>query len=101
MRLVLLIDFAVIIATMALFVLASADYTILGDALDPYLIALYAFAWAGVPGAVLAMWAAVSFWRSGSISRWARVHHSLIAVSCLMMAWFFVVFRVAGTSLNY
>jgi CubicO group peptidase (beta-lactamase class C family) len=100
-RLVLLVDVAVFIATAALFVLANADYTLLGDALDPFLIMLYAFAWAGVLGAALAAWAAISFWRSASGSRWARVHHSLLAASCLMLAWFFVVFRMAGTSLNY
>jgi CubicO group peptidase (beta-lactamase class C family) len=100
-RLVLLVDMAVVIAALLLFGLGSADYTILGDALDPFLIVLYAFAWAGALGAVLALWAAISFWRSASISRWSRVHHSLMAMSCLMMAWFFVVFRIAGTSLNY
>jgi CubicO group peptidase (beta-lactamase class C family) len=100
-RLVLLIDVAVFIATALLFALANANYTLMGEALDPALIALFAFAWAGVLGAALAAWAAISFWRSGGISRWSRVHHSLIAVSCVMMAWFFVVFRVAGTSLNY
>ena len=100
-RLVVLVDAAVVFATLLIFALGSADYAILGDALDPFLIALYAFAWAGVVGAVLALWAAISLWRSASISRWSRLHHSLIAMSCLMMAWFFVVFRVAGTSLNY
>ncbi len=34
-------------------------------------------------------------------SRWSRVHHTLLAASCLMMAWFFVVFRIAGTTLNF
>ena len=100
-RLVLLIDVGVFIATAAVFALASADYTLLGDALDPYVMALFAFAWAGVLGAALAAWAAISFWRNGTGSRWSRVHHSLLAVSCLMLAWFFVVFHVAGTSLNY
>jgi CubicO group peptidase (beta-lactamase class C family) len=100
-RLVLLVNVAVFSATAALFVLANADYTLLGDALDPFLIMLYAFAWAGVLGAALAAWAAISFWRSVSGSRWARVNHSLLAASCLMLAWFFVVFHIAGTSLNY
>ena len=100
-RLVLLIDVAVIIAAAALFAFASADYTILGAALDPYLMALYASAWAGVLGAGLAAWAALSFWRRKIGGRWSRIHHSLLATSCLMLAWFFVVFRVAGTSLNY
>jgi CubicO group peptidase (beta-lactamase class C family) len=100
-RLVLLIDTAVILATILIFALGSADYAILGDALDPYLIALYAFAWAGVLGAVLALWAAISFWRRKIGGRWSRIHHSLIALGCLILAWFFVVFHIAGTSLNY
>ena len=50
-RLVLLVDATVIAATTALYTLATRDPTILGDALDPLLVALYGFAWLGVVGA--------------------------------------------------
>src|SRR5262249_1910689 len=50
---------------------------------------LYAFAWLGVCGAILTVWAASLFWRTGVGSRWSRIHHSLIAASSVMIAWFF------------
>ena len=100
-RLVLLVDAAVIVVMLVLFFKGSLDFTILSDALDPVVLALYALAWLGVGGAVLALWAAIRFWLNGAGSRWSRVHHTLIAASTVMLAWFFVVFRIAGTTLNY
>jgi hypothetical protein len=64
-------------------------------------LALYALAWLGVFGAVPTLWAAIRFWRQGAGSRWSRIHHTLIAASTVMLAWFFVIFRIAGTTLNY
>lgn len=100
-RLVLLVDAAAIVAFAVLFIMGSIDLTLLNDALDPLLLALYALAWLGVFGAILALWAAARFWRQGIGSRWSRVHHALIAASCVMMAWFFLTFHIAGTTLNY
>ncbi len=100
-RLVLLVDAAAIAGAVALFIIGSTDLTMLNDALDPLLVVLYALAWLGVFGAILALWAATRFWRNGSGSRWSRIHHSLIAASCVMIAWFFVTFRIAGTTLTY
>ena len=99
-RLVLLIDTIVIGATATLFVMSS-DYTIFNATLDPLLVGLYALAWLGVFGALLTLWAATSFWRNSVGSRWSRVHYSLVAASSVMIAWFFVTFRIAGTTLNY
>jgi len=100
-RLVLLVDAAVIVASAVLFIMGMTDLTRFNDAEDPLLLALYAFAWLGVSGAVLALWAATRFWRNGVGSRWSRIHHCLIAASSVTIAWFFVVFRIAGTSLIY
>ena len=50
-RLVMLVDVAVIGAVAVLFA-KSSDYTIFNDALDPWLLALYALAWLGVFGAL-------------------------------------------------
>jgi hypothetical protein len=99
-RLVLLVDAVVIAATAVLFG-ASADLTIFNEALDPLLLLLYAFAWLGVFGAILTLWVAALFWRKGVGSRWSRIHHTLIAVSCVMLAWFFLTFHIAGTTLTY
>jgi hypothetical protein len=100
-RLVLLLDIIVVLAVITLYSLAIANLTILNDAQDPKLIALYIAAWIGVLGAIAVVWTAVRFWRSGVGSRWARIHHALLAASSVMIAWFFVVFRIAGTTLNY
>jgi hypothetical protein len=100
-RLVLLVDAAAIVASAVVFFMGSMDLTKLNDALDPLLIALYALAWTGVFGAILTLWATILFWRNGVGSRWSRVHHSLIAASCLMLAWFFLTFHIAGTTLSY
>jgi CubicO group peptidase (beta-lactamase class C family) len=100
-RLVLLVDAAAIVATAVLFIKGSMDLTMLNEALDPLLLALYALAWLGVFGAIPALWAAAGFWRNGVGSRWSRVHHSLIAASCAMIAWFFLTFHIAGTTLSY
>jgi CubicO group peptidase (beta-lactamase class C family) len=99
-RTVLLVDAAVIGGSAVLFA-KSSDATIFNDALDPWLLVLYALAWLGVFGAVLTLWAAVRFWRRRTGSRWSRVHHALIAASSVMLAWFFLTFHFAGTTLNY
>jgi len=99
-RLVLLVDTIVIVAAAALFIVRS-DLTIFNDALDPLIVGFYALAWLGSFGALLTLWAAISFWRNGVGSRWSRVDHSLIAASSLMIAWFFVTFGIAGTTLIY
>jgi CubicO group peptidase (beta-lactamase class C family) len=100
-RLVLLVDAAAIAVSAVLFIIGSTDLTMLNDALDPPLIALYALAWTGVFGAILTLWAAIQFWRDGVGSRWSRVHHSLMAASSVMLAWFFLTFHIAGTTLTY
>jgi len=100
-RLVLLIDLIAILTATAIFALGTADLTMLSERLDPVMLALYIAAWIGVVGAIPALWAAARFWRNGVGSRWARIHHTLLAASSVMMAWFFVVFRLAGTTLNY
>lgn len=100
-RFVLLIDLIAILGAAVLFGLATADLTLLTEKLDPAILALYVAAWIGVVGTIAVVWAAVQFWRNGVGSRWVRIHHTLLAASSVMIAWFFVVFRIAGTTLNY
>jgi hypothetical protein len=97
----LFIDVVVIIAAAVLLSMRFIDPRILDDALDPLLVVLYSLAWLGVFGAILTVWAATLFWRKGVGSRWSRIYHSLIAASSVMIAWFFVTFHIAGTTLNY
>jgi hypothetical protein len=81
--------------------MGTIDPRILNDSLDPLLLALYALAWIGVLGAIPTVSAAALFWRKGVGSRWSRIHHSLLAASSVMMAWFFLTFRIAGLTLTY
>jgi CubicO group peptidase (beta-lactamase class C family) len=98
-RLVVFANAAAVAAVAA--VLGLADLTIFNQALDPVLLTIYAVAWLGVFGAALTVWFAALFWRKGTGSRWSRIHHTLIAASSVMLAWFFVTFHIAGTTLNY
>jgi CubicO group peptidase (beta-lactamase class C family) len=100
-RLVLFVDAAVIVVLGILVLEGGRDLTVFNDSLDPLLLLIYALAWLGVFGAALAVWSAAVFWRMGAGSRWSRIHHTLIAASSVMLAWFFLTFHIAGTTLNY
>lgn len=100
-RLVLLVDATVVVATAVLLIVSGKDPTIVNDALDPLVLGLYTLAWLGAVGAILTLWAATHFWINRVGSPWSRVHHSLIAASSVMIAWFFLTFHIAGTTLNY
>jgi CubicO group peptidase (beta-lactamase class C family) len=79
----------------------AADITRFNSKLDPALVALYVFAWLGSAGAALAMWVALRFWRERVGTHWARIHHTLLAASAAVLAWFFVTWHIAGTTLSY
>jgi CubicO group peptidase (beta-lactamase class C family) len=100
-RLVLLVDTAVIVAAAAIFVMRFVDLSIFNDPLDRLLLVFYGLAWLGVFGAVLTLWAATRFWRNHVGGQWSRIHHSLIAASSVMIAWFFLTLHLAGTTLTY
>jgi CubicO group peptidase (beta-lactamase class C family) len=100
-RLILLLQLAVIVIVCAIFVAATLNPTILNDALDPALIALYACAWLSVFGSFIALWIAWQFLRKRVGGRWARLHHYLMAASTITVAWFFLNWHIAGTTLNY
>lgn len=100
-RLVLIVDLAAIVATAALFMMSLRDLTVLNEALDPLMLTVYALAWLGVLGAIFTVWVAALSWRKGVGHPWSRIHHSLIAVSSVMIAWFFLTFHIAGTTLTY
>ena len=100
-RLVLLADAAVVVAASVLFIRGSINPTIFNDPLDHALVVLYALAWMGVIGAMACLSVAILFWRNGVGSRWSRIHHSLIAASTVVIAWLFLTFHIAGTTLIY
>jgi hypothetical protein len=97
-RVVLILQLLVIAAAATLFVAGTANLTILSDTLDPALIVLYACAWLGGFGM---LWVSWQFWWKRIGGLWTRIHHTLIAASALTLAWFFLTWHIAGTTLNY
>jgi CubicO group peptidase (beta-lactamase class C family) len=100
-RLVLILQLLALVAVVVLFVAGTANPTILSDALDPALVVLYGCAWLGGLGGFGTLWIAWQFWRKRIGGRWTRLHHTLIAVSAVTLAWFFLSWHIAGTTLNY
>jgi hypothetical protein len=100
-RLVAALQVGLLIAVVALYVAANADITMLGDDFDPVLVVMSIGAWLATLGSLLAIWIAWRFWRRRAGTLWTRLHHTLLAVSALAMAWFFVAWHIAATSLNY
>ena len=100
-RLVLILQLLVIVAATGLFVAGTANLTILSNALEPAVLALYTGAWLSVLGGFGTLWVASQFWRKRIGGWWARFHHTLIAASTLTLAWFFLNWHIAGTTLNY
>jgi len=97
-RLILCLDLAVAIAVT---LLLRADWDkrqIFIDALDPWLVALYAAAWLGVLATPLVVWIA---WRQWDTGLWTRLQYALIVPAMLVAAWIALLWRVAGTTLNY
>lgn len=98
-RLILLADAAAVAITAAL--LSERDFTLFDEALDPVLLVLYVLPWIGVLGAPCIAWTAARLWGDADAGLWARLHRAGLAASALMIAWAFVTFRIAGTTLNY
>src|SRR5262249_44443148 len=80
-HLAFVLEFAVALATTAVFVGAAFDLTILGDRLDPALIALYAVAWLAVVASIFALWRVWQMWRTGAGGPWTRLHHTFQTVA--------------------
>ncbi|WP_400771176.1 serine hydrolase domain-containing protein [Methylosinus sporium] len=98
-RSALLVDLLVVGALIMLAV--RNDASLLNDSFDPALIAIYVLAWLGVVGAAFAVFVAVDFWRRRVGGRWTRLHQSGLAASGLIIAYVFLIFHIAGTTLNY
>jgi hypothetical protein len=100
-RLILCVDLGV---AAAVIFLVRADWDqqqIFVDALDPWLLALYAAAWFGVLTMPVVIWIAYHSWRQSSVNLSAPLHHTIVAMAMLTAAWFAVAWHIAGTTLNY
>jgi hypothetical protein len=98
-RSALLVDLLVVGALTMLAV--RNDASLLNNSFDPALIAIYVLAWLGVLGAAFAVFIAVDFWRRRVGGNWTRLHQSGLAASGLVIAYVFLIFHIAGTTLNY
>jgi CubicO group peptidase (beta-lactamase class C family) len=72
-----------------------------GDQDNPRLILLYLLGWLAVAAAPVALAIAAGFWWRRQGSRWSRVQHSLQALAVTLLAYFFVVWHIAGTTLRF
>jgi hypothetical protein len=62
---------------------------------------IYALGWLGVLGSTSVVWIAWRLWRDGGATRWGRIYNSALAASAVVLAWFALTWRIAGTTLNY
>jgi CubicO group peptidase (beta-lactamase class C family) len=100
-RVALALQVATVAAALALHVASRRDMTLLSAAFDPFVVGLYALAWLGVAGSVPCAAVAGWFWQARAGSRAARLHHTAAALAALVLAWFFITWHLAGTTLVY
>jgi CubicO group peptidase (beta-lactamase class C family) len=100
-RFILAVDL-ISLASMGLMAgIATQDLTRLNASLDPWLTLNYVLASLGVLATPIVVWIAWRFWRDGVGTQWGRIHHTALAASAVVFAWFVITWRIAGTTLNY
>ncbi len=77
------------------------DVSKLDGRLDSAFGGIYAGAWLSVLGAMIAVAIAFQFLRKSVGSRWMRIQHTVLAATTVVLAWFFVTYNIAGTTLKY
>jgi len=82
-------------------VLTIAAIALAGLGSDAGVIGMYAMSWLGVMGAGAAVLIAFRFWRHQIGGRAERLHVTVLAAASVYFAMFCVVWRLAGTTLNY
>jgi len=80
---------------------AGSDISLLGDALNPWLNLLHVVGWAIAVGTLLIIITAVHQWRLPILSRWARVHSTLLALAAVAFVWFAWHCHLLDTSLKF
>ncbi|MDX2143382.1 MAG: hypothetical protein SFV19_08510, partial [Rhodospirillaceae bacterium] len=100
-RAVAALDVAVLGTLMVLGVWIAGDVSKLDGRLDPAFAAIYAAAWLAAFAAPVSVLLVYRFWQERIGSRWSRIHHGLLATSSVILAWFFVTYHIAGTTLRY
>jgi CubicO group peptidase (beta-lactamase class C family) len=77
------------------------DVSKLDGRLDPAYTTMYVLAWLAALGAPVTVVLVYRFWQERIGGRASRIHHALLATSAVVLAWFFVTYHIAGTTLRY
>ena len=87
-RIVCLIDLAVIIAWFSFFTYVLGDIGRANSSLDPIMILIHIVEWIGVLGTVVAIVYAVRSWKTTETWKWAKLCDTIIALACIAWVWF-------------
>lgn len=84
-----------------LFSRAGTDIALLGDAINPWLIAFRIAGWIIVVAAIWSLVLAFSLWRVRTPSLWAKIHTTLIGVASIVLALFAWHVHLLDASLKF
>ncbi len=80
---------------------AETDISLLGDAMNPWLMTLHVLAWIAAAGILLLCFAAVRFWRTPALGLWLRAHATLLAIALIAFVWFAAYCHLLDPSLKF
>jgi hypothetical protein len=100
-RVVAIVDLVVAFGWLGLLMMVSKDFTLLDDNLDPWLHLLQFGSLLAVLGAVVAVVNVATVWGDGSRSWWGKISSVIVALSCLVMAWFVFTLHLLGPGVNF
>jgi hypothetical protein len=83
------------------FLRATDDPTILNDALDPYLIAIYGAGWLAAAFSLVLAWSMIKAWANSAGNVMPRLYFSLACLSSLALSTIAIRWHLIGTSLIY
>jgi CubicO group peptidase (beta-lactamase class C family) len=90
-----------LLSFLILFSRAGTDVALLGDGVNPWLIALRVIGWIIAIGAIYSLAIAVSFWRAKPLSLWAKIHTTLIGVASIILTLFLWHVHLLDASLKF
>jgi hypothetical protein len=65
----------------------------------PYALLMFVLAWLGTVGAAISAWRLIRQWKQ--LGAWKRVAGTLTTCAAVLLALFCVIWRVAGTNVNF
>ena len=67
---------------------ATADISLLGNAINPWLQALHVLGWLAVIGTIWLIYATIRFWQANGVGLWLRLHSTIVTAAMLVFVWF-------------